>query len=302
MSRGAQASAPTIITLTAIPPRFDRIGPVLASLRAQDLPVQAIELWLPRAYRRFPDWDGVLPEVPAGVTIRRCDTDWGPATKFLPAALERRGQEVDLLVVDDDCAYAPDLHRRFKALRARRPEAVLVAVGRDLADPPPRPRARWPRVLRRSRVLIRADYAALGSRYAAPVALVAASGHADLVEGWGGVLLRPDFLPAAASEGPGAHWAVDDVWLSAMLEAAGVPIWAEATILPPTRQPSGRTAALNNARIAGRDRAALDAAAVAGLRASLGVWLRPARLPLWRRLWRRLPGRWRGRIGRVLGR
>jgi hypothetical protein len=60
-----------VISLSSIPPRFDQIGPVLTSLVRQSIRPLAVELWIPTRYRRFPDWDGRLPEVPEGVTIRR---------------------------------------------------------------------------------------------------------------------------------------------------------------------------------------------------------------------------------------
>lgn len=298
------SGAPTVITLTAIPPRFAHLGPTLDSLLAQDLPAP-VELWLPRRYRRFPDWDGTLPGVPPGVAIRRCETDYGPATKVLPAALERRGQAVDLLFADDDAVYAPDLHRRFKALRAARPAEALAAIARHLPQPGPQPgpdsprRGRLPRMRRRSRPEILEDFARLGSRYGGAVALLAESGYADTIEGWGGVMIRPDFLAPAAAAGPGAHWAVDDIWLSAMLEAAGTPIWAEAAILPPQRRSAGGIAALAEAVLDGSGRKALDAAAIAGLGAELRIW-HGAPVPRWRRLWRGLPAPLRNRIAAVL--
>ena len=72
-----------IISLTSIPPRFGGLGPALGSLADQG--ADAVWLWIPHTYDRFPDWDGTLPDVPAGITIRRCETDHGPATKSIPA-------------------------------------------------------------------------------------------------------------------------------------------------------------------------------------------------------------------------
>lgn len=265
---------PTVITLTAIPPRFAQLGPTLASLVAQDLPAP-VELWVPSHYRRFPGWGGALPEVPEGVTIRRCPVDWGPATKAVPAALERRGQGVDLLFCDDDSLYAPGWHRRMRAARAAHPGAAIAAVGRHLPCIGPRARARtdrMPRMRRRTRAEVQADFARLGDRHAAAVPLVAASGHADLLEGWGGVLVGGDQFPARMAQGPGPHWPVDDIWLSALLESAGVAIWVEAAILPPQRRAAGGLEALTLAEVDGKGRAALDNAAIADLRQELGIW------------------------------
>lgn len=265
---------PTVITLTAIPPRFAHLGPTLASLVAQDLPAP-VELWLPAGYRRFPGWGGALPDVPEGVTIRRCPVDWGPATKVVPAALERRGQGVELLFCDDDSLYAPGWHRRMRAARAAHPDAAIAAVGRHLPGIGARARARadrMPRMRRRPRAEVQADFARLDDRHAAAVPLVASSGFADLLEGWGGVLVRAGQFPERLAQGPGAHWAVDDIWLSALLESAGVAIWVEAAILPPQRRAAGGLEALTLAEVEGQRRAALDSAAIDDLRQSLGIW------------------------------
>ncbi len=86
-----------IISLTAIPPRFADLGLTLHSLLRQKSRPEAVELWIPHSYRRFPQWGGGLPDVPEGVTLRRVDVDYGPATKVLPALRERRGQAVEIL-------------------------------------------------------------------------------------------------------------------------------------------------------------------------------------------------------------
>jgi hypothetical protein len=292
------STAPTVITLTTIPPRFHVLAPTLASLVGQDLPAP-VELWVPTAYRRFPDWDGVLPRVPDGVTIRRCDTDWGPATKIVPAVLERAGQGVDLLFCDDDSLYAPDWHRRFKALRAARPTQALAALGRHLPGLGPAPRARadrMPRMRRRPKAEVGPILAAQGLGDGPPVSLVAESGFADLLSGWGGVMVRPDFFDPALAQGPGACWPVDDIWLSAMLDRGGIGIWVERSILPPARRDAGGVADLTRSRVDSLDRNQLDASCVAAMRtpppAGPGAWpdpdLRAPAPPLWRRLARRL--------------
>ena len=50
-------------------------------------------------------------------------------------------------------------------------------------------------------------------------------GYADIFEGFGGFLVRPEFFDDAANNIPDILWTVDDVWLSGCLERRGVPIW-----------------------------------------------------------------------------
>lgn len=94
-----------IISLTAIPSRFAGFTPTQESLLAQG--ANMVRLHIPRSYRRFPDWDGNLLKVPAGVSIVRCNTDLGPATKVLPATQDLRGQDAQILFCDDDCIVPP---------------------------------------------------------------------------------------------------------------------------------------------------------------------------------------------------
>ena len=262
--------APTVITLTTIPSRFALLGPTLDSLVRQDLPAP-VELWIPRQYRRFPRWDGLLPAVPPGVSLRRCDTDWGPATKIIPAVLERAGQDTDLLFCDDDSLYAPDFHRRFKDLRQQRPDAALAALGRHLKMLGLPESTRAPRMRRLPHDQV-APLLAGPQAHSIPVPLVAQSGYADLLGGWCGVMVRPSFFHPALAEGPGRWWPVDDVWLSALLEAAGTPIWVEGAILPPIRRQAGGRDALTLMTHDGLDRAGLDRGCAQDMAQRLAIW------------------------------
>jgi hypothetical protein len=60
----------------------------LECLLRQTAQVDRVILYLPKHYRRFPDYDGHLPDVPDGVEIHQTEVDYGPATKILPAAHE----------------------------------------------------------------------------------------------------------------------------------------------------------------------------------------------------------------------
>ncbi|WP_185968579.1 glycosyltransferase family 2 protein [Paracoccus sp. M683] len=264
---------PTIITLTAIPPRFGELTQTLRALLEQSLPADDIRLHIPRAYARFPDWDGGLPEVPQGVTIFRSDTDDGPASKVLPALRDLAGQSVDILFCDDDKLYDRDWHRRFKAERARRPGEAIVEAGENLPDidPASRPAARLPRARRRGKGL---GYR-LGRLLTAGLwrpGNYAASGYVDMLSGWGGVMVRPEFFDAAVFDIPARLRSVDDPWLSGHLERMGVPIWLMAGAAKQRERDGTADTSLVRGTHMGQDRIAADLAAIDHFRDSYGIW------------------------------
>jgi hypothetical protein len=263
------AARPIIVSLTAIPPRFAHLGPTLASLLAQRLAPERIIVTIPRAYRRFPDWDGRLPDLPAGVELLRCDVDLGPATKVLPVARMLRGQVVDLVFCDDDVEYPGHWLRAMRRVSDERPGTCVAAMGFDLVTllDAPRPPERLPRARR------------IGPQTPADMqrqrrAMFEAGGFADIAMGHGGVMVRPDWFPDAAWDIPPVVWAVDDIWLSGWLEAQGIGIWVDPLI--PIPRNLGLDDALEVAVIEGHDRNAANRAGTAWWRAHAGIWPIPA--------------------------
>jgi hypothetical protein len=278
---------PTIITLSSIPPRFAHLGPTLDSLLAQDLPAAQIILYVPERYRRFPDWDGTLPtDLPAGITLRRTPNDDGPATKILPALRDFAGQPVDLLFCDDDMLYQPGLNRRFKAARAAHPRAALCAVAHQLPGSAYRCQPR----MQRWTAADLAQHLASQPPGDGPTPLLRTSGHADVAEGWGAVMVRPDYFDHRVFDIPCDLWMVDDPWLSGHLALRGVPIWAGADLPHPRRRPQVQRdiAPLFYEVIDDKTRSESDAACAAYYR-KLGVWrTEPPPVSPLRRLARRL--------------
>ena len=279
---------PTIITLSSIPPRFAHLGPTLESLLSQRLPATKIILYVPDQYRRFPDWDGTLPDLPSGVTVRRVAMDYGPGTKILPALKEFAGRSVDLLFCDDDMLYHPDWHQGFKTLRQHHPDAALCTISHHLPGAihrrAPRMR-RWSQAERTAHLATRPD----------PLPLIRHSGYADVLEGWGGVMVRPSFFDDRVFDIPADLWMVDDPWLSGHLAVRNVPIWTNADGLPPQRRPHVQRdiAPLFYAVIDGKTRQDSDHACVAHFQTTYGIW-RPDPPPVstLRRLARRLLPHW----------
>lgn len=136
-----------VVSLSSIPPRFDKLEPVLNALLAQTAKIDEIRLYLPKTYRRFPDYDGSLPDVPRGVRIMRPNDDLGPASKVLFAADDLRGTDCNIIYCDDDRVYGPNWFSRILAAQKGREAECLVTASLALAHFGFQPRCdRLPRV------------------------------------------------------------------------------------------------------------------------------------------------------------
>lgn len=215
----------TIISLTTIPSRMHQIGPTLESLLRQSVAIDAVILWIPRAYRRPEFGEFTPPPVPAGVDVRRCDVDYGPATKVLPAVHEFRNGDVRILYCDDDRIYDPEWAARLVEASDAHPEACIAAVGEVVGLTLKKAFKATPTY----RMLARGTLGVFSTVYRSGMrALEVDAGRVDICKGYGGVLVRPHFFDHAAFDIPDLLWTVDDIWLSGRLALAGVPIWKAA--------------------------------------------------------------------------
>jgi len=268
-----------IISLTSIPPRFAELGPTLASLVGQG----ADEVWLtiPQSYGRFADWDGRVPPVPEGVTITRCDHDYGPATKILPTcqALNDSGQDAQVLFCDDDAVFAPGWAQRLFDWQMRRPDQAVTGYVRPAHGYVPNPVAplRGPQA---RQIPIRWDVPYRFQRLIAKLTKGAGpwhrpfvrAGYGEVFFGAGGVVVRPGFFDAVSMQVPPEVWAVDDIWLSAQMARKGVPIYCPRRHQLPKAQDHAHTDALLDMQIEGQDRQDLNKCAAVYCRDRFGIW------------------------------
>jgi len=275
-----------VITLSTVPPRFDKIGPTLNSLLAQSVRPDRIVVYVPERYNRFPDYDGRLPEVPAGVEVARVATDYGPATKVLPALADYAGRDCDILFCDDDSIYPPGWAARYLKARETRPAECLVQAGTEVGDEvedATMQRDLQPRALRlwratdpffQARRMKKRVVERLTGR-PQPRATRRAylrSGYIDILGGSGGVMVRPGFFDDDVFDIPDDLRAVDDVWLSGMLAKRGVPIWLDAGHARNLCSQADAAAALSQSVIGGDDRRAANGKCIAYMRARYGIW------------------------------
>lgn len=205
-----------VVSFTTIPSRIEFVQPVIDSIRGQSLKPDAIELNIPREYRRRDFGEPDASKFPVNCDVVICDADYGPATKILPTVQRYRGQEdVILVYCDDDRLYDRDWLKRMVELSRQYPQACIAEQGfnavkriaqinANLGDNPK------PTVLEKIRSLF--------SNRVMPAPI-------DIAEGFGGVLLKPDFFDEAVFDIPDIFWTVDDIWLSGSLAVRGVPIY-----------------------------------------------------------------------------
>ena len=264
-----------VCSLTAIPPRFHLLNEVLNSLLAQTADIEAIFLNLPRQYRRFEFDPTKLPDVPSGVTIQLVDEDLGPATKVLPTVKALKDQDVAIFFCDDDKVYAPTVVQNFLDAAQEHPGCCIIEEGGDVADNSSHSfrGPLQPRSLRRKkgvsyrlkRILSLGQWKPKKNQ---------TSGYADILEGWGGVLVRPEFFTEAAYDIPDLLWMVDDIWLSGQLALNDVPIWLNAEVPIRTRGNSNEVieSSLRKAVVAGQGRKELNQACIDYYRDNYGIW------------------------------
>ncbi|MCG3268026.1 glycosyltransferase family A protein [Yoonia sp. I 8.24] len=272
---------PTIVSLTAIPPRFRHLGPVLECLTAQTAKIDEIRLYVPKRFRRFPEYAGEMPDVPKGVRVIQTDDDLGPASKVLFAVDDLRGSDCNIVYCDDDMLYEPTRFARMIEAGLQHPDACISPAGIDVGG---RASGNLPRALpaqknlsyRARRVLqIGMEVIARKSRPKPPFPHVAKSGYVDIARGWGSVLVKPHFFSREVFEIPEVLWSVDDYWLSGDMARNNVLIWAPAAI-PKPRYAKGRDVeSLIDATIDGHDRDAANALCIKYMQDKYGVWANP---------------------------
>ncbi len=268
-----------VVTFTTIPPRFALLGPMIAALAAQKRRPDAVELYVPRQYRRFPGERAALPSLPDWIDVIETDMDYGPATKVLPALDRWAGTDVDILFCDDDTIHDPFWTTRLAEMRRDRPTDVVCELGMDidrlLSDPSlsrphtPTPRAviDQPTPAELSVIRRRMKDGGPGHPY------LSAPGYVDILFGFRGAMVRPGWVDRRAWTIPGILWTVDDVWLSGMIALAGRRIWAGgAACWMSGESPASRTQDLYSSVIGGADRATANRLGVSYMRDTWGIW------------------------------
>ena len=271
---------PIIVSLTAIPPRFPNLQRKINSLLKQTILPTAIEIYIPKSYRRFPNLNTPLPELPKSVTVIYVDNDWGPATKLLPALDKWRGKDVDILICDDDRLQDPDWIARFAKARITRPDDIICERGWNIHErlgfeqvQPLMPRALHSSNGGRS-TSYRIKRALSLGLFHPKRSVFESSGYIDIFEGFLGALVPPGALPLKAWNIPDILWTVDDVWLSGMSKLNGTGIWVHNYPRPVSSNGKwDKVDSLSDWIEGGADRQIADRMCVEYMRTKHKVWI-----------------------------
>ena len=105
---------PVILSFTTTPRRIEYSRYMLSSILTQSQRVDEIRLYIPNRTSKgeeyiIPDWMVELQKTVSHFHIRRCERDWGPPTKVIPALIEERNHDVYIIYCDDDMIYQRDM-------------------------------------------------------------------------------------------------------------------------------------------------------------------------------------------------
>ncbi|NBD30521.1 MAG: hypothetical protein GVY31_10860 [Alphaproteobacteria bacterium] len=168
------------------------------------------------------------PTLPQGVELYWAKTDLGPATKVLPLAATLPG-DAPILFCDDDWAYGPGWAAGFAQAHAAASRTAVAAQ----------------------------PFAA--HRIGRP--------SGTIVQGFAGVLVTPAML-APLTPPPPRFQPVDDIWLSALIAANGVPVQALPALRALARSTGNEDAALQS----NENRATLNRDCAAYCAERFGIW------------------------------
>ena len=256
-----------ILSLSTIPPRFGMLGMSLNSLINQKRKADEIHVYIPKTYKRFPEHNFCIPDVPEGVSVKIIDHDYGPATKALPCAKAYRGTNTRIIYGDDD-RFADTLWLdNMLKCSDERPEDVIVSSGMTLQNYGLMlknqnffPRAKRAKVkydfeyLARRLVQKFFETTTSKSRIKPARCNYSSSGYVDIALGVGGVSVRADFFDESFFEIPEILWPDDDIWLSGNYLRQGRGIWASNKIRFPVDSGASNTSGLAFSIINGKDR------------------------------------------------
>ena len=223
-----------IISMTTVPGRIEFTKYSIASLLDQTRRVDEIRIYIPYISSKgvlyvIPKWMSDLSKNIKHFKIKRCEKDWGPATKIIPAVLECVNEEIDSIIyVDDDMIYNKNMVETLIFYSKKYPHYAICNQGWNVD--------RWlNKTTSFSKILhhFRKYFIRIDPYH---------NNFIDVVQGFSGVLIKPSFFNINEliniNKYPSEVFFVDDVYLSGLLNnnnvkristeiQVGIPFWSE---------------------------------------------------------------------------
>ena len=134
-----------VVSFTTSPTRIGKCGPMIHSILNQTRKPDLFLLNIPEQFARTGETYDVPKYIRKSLTVNRVATDYGPATKILPAVAylkaqaQAQAQAFDpattrIIYLDDDIAYPPKMIESYEKMIAPGDNNVWTATGFDFVN------------------------------------------------------------------------------------------------------------------------------------------------------------------------
>lgn len=134
-----QSKTKFVVSFTTSPTRIGKCGPMIHSILNQTRKPDLFLLNIPEEFARTGETYNVPKYIRKSLTVNRIDTDYGPATKILPAVMYLNKEKFDpattrIIYLDDDIAYPPKMIDSYEKMIAPGDSNVWTATGFDFVN------------------------------------------------------------------------------------------------------------------------------------------------------------------------
>ena len=132
-----------IVSFTTSPTRINKCGPMINSILDQTRKPDLFLLNIPETFARTGETYVIPKYIRKSLTVNRIDTDYGPATKILPAVVYLRDQtgagaydpkHTRIIYLDDDIAYPKRMIETYEKMIPANDDNVWTSTGFDFVN------------------------------------------------------------------------------------------------------------------------------------------------------------------------
>jgi hypothetical protein len=134
-----------VVSFTTSPTRIGKCGPMIHSILNQTRKPDLFLLNIPAEFARTGETYNVPKYIRKSLTVNRIETDYGPATKIIPAVTYLKDEtnvkahkfDLDttrIIYLDDDIAYPPKMIDSYEKMIAQGDSNVWTATGFDFVN------------------------------------------------------------------------------------------------------------------------------------------------------------------------